>query len=436
MQPVRCILVCTIMLLSNCLYRPALSSSNDTLSVPEVPDAIEPFYEGHEVWPFFKYHQSIDIEFDRQAARKLILRNHEYLMSDYRLLATYMRACLLDLMSNNRLLNTIENFRHDIIDGLQRWAPPAMMNSEVSSQFASFAGGDPWGRKRGVATRKELLPSEMWGLSVYSGRIMGKPLSLASFLLSVVRMYGASAQNVLLLENGMQTIGLFYTYPELYMIEGTSIRRIDNTSRRRISTNYYGFANDRYYYSGLFDLDSTILANDHSLLEQIKDITNIQPFKLDSPYVIDYLSRNDLPLRFGVLSEPELNYALHSLMVPDRSLYLDVSASGPLVEKMARKFDTTDGMLKWMEQNLRLGSVYRNYQERIMVGDQVLAYRFGTRKDQALLLASYLLRRGIEASVSVTQKDAYVNAQGRIFEISSYSPITSITDSVIIRLKR
>ncbi len=434
MPDVRLYLVYALILMINCFYHPSVTSSDDSLMQPQVSDAIKPFHDGSELWKNYRYTRSESRSYNRSVARKMIVRNHDYLMGNYRLLALYMRAGLLDLMSNGYLLNRIEDFRHQFPAGLQRWASHALIDTRVSSQFAGRSEGDPWGSVKGAPTRKELLPSEMWGLSVYTGRITGKPLSLVNFLLSVVRIYGASAHNVFMLEDGSRPIGLFYTYPGLYLIESTSIYRLDRGDEPRLQSTFFGFANDRYYYSGIFDLNSTEYSIDLSLLDQIKQESGIRPFKLDSPYVVDYITHRDLPLRFGTIENPELAYALHSLMVPDRGLYMEVSADGPLVQSLSQRMDSTSQILDWMKTNLRLGSIYYNYKERFMIADQVLVYRFGTRKDQALLLASYLLNKGINPSILITADDAYVRAGSSIYRLSTYSNTESVGDSVILEI--
>ena len=69
-----------------------------------------------------------------------------------------------------------------------------------------------------------------------------------------------------------------------------------------------------------------------------------------------------------------------------------------------------------------------------MTADQVIVYRKGTLKDQALLFAALRERRVHRTVVAVTRDNAYVENGGRNWEARGWSVVERLPEDAEIRL--
>ena len=69
-----------------------------------------------------------------------------------------------------------------------------------------------------------------------------------------------------------------------------------------------------------------------------------------------------------------------------------------------------------------------------MTADQVMVYRKGMLKDQALLFAAVRELRGHPSVVSITRTAAYVQSEGRIYNARTWTAVRGIEGEVEVRI--
>lgn len=139
---------------------------------------------------------------------------------------------------------------------------------------------------------------------------------------------------------------------------------------------------------------------------------------------------------FGASRDPALaraftlaRYAYQSLAVREPGLCLEASLREPTVRELSRRLRTEEQAVHWIRENVSTGPIFEDHAGRIMTADQVIVYRKGTPKDQALLFAALRERRGYRATVWIAREDAYVQTEGRVWEARGWSVVERVPDA-------
>jgi hypothetical protein len=88
-----------------------------------------------------------------------------------------------------------------------------------------------------------------------------------------------------------------------------------------------------------------------------------------------------------------------------------------------------------MRDNVAPGSIFEDSAWRTMTAEDVIVFRRGGWKDQALLAAVLLKRRGYAPEIFVTADNAFVALDdGRIYEARTWQPVPAISGTVLLTM--
>jgi len=141
-------------------------------------------------------------------------------------------------------------------------------------------------------------------------------------------------------------------------------------------------------------------------------------------------------------------YAYQSLHVEKPELYLRASLRSPRAIELAERLGSADEIIEWIKKNVGeiiewikknvgTGSIFEEYQERVMLADQVIVFKTGGLKDQAILAFTLLKLKGYDPVVTVTTDTVYVEFDGRMYDVKDWNVVDSVTGTVelVLHLK-
>lgn len=322
---------------------------------------------------------------------------------------------------------------------LSRWARKDFAHTQSLKKFQNMPGKEPWGEIYFNPVYKKLLYSDMKAMSVYSNKITGECTSLANLFLGVLRILGLEAENILNIRTDGHTFGLFKVEESLYIINNNDILPVNNDIENWLKERtYYGFYNDRYYYSGEFTITDNFFKSKDSLLKRIENIT------LEKPGMYSYIEQLELENRDVLFKETFqsnndfstlIAYTYQSLEVPNPSLYIRASTMTPKVIELSRELTTIPMILQWISENTILESIYSEEENRIMTGDQVVVYKKGGPRDRAMLFASILVLQGHNPTINIAKENAYVENSGLIYDMKQCQTVSLPEEEIIISIK-
>jgi hypothetical protein len=190
--------------------------------------------------------------------------------------------------------------------------------------------------------------------------------------------------------------------------------------------------------------DAFFKVQDASLLEAFLYLTGTsgrleKSLRVDSNVVAD--KDRLFPLVFGDSAPAELaksfilsRYAYQSLYVKDPEIYLKASIRTPRALELARTLKNKDTIFDWIKTHVSYGSIFEDSSDRIMTADEVIVFRKGSLKDQAVLASSLLKLRGYNPQISITGRDAFVTVGNETYDAKTWSQIASVDGDVILKL--
>lgn len=361
---------------------------------------------------------------------------------------SFMLACALDPPTIRIARELSAGTPAETAARIRAWAAANLLHTQGQEVFEDMPGDDPWGALNVFEPAYgKVLPSELVAKSIYTGRMTGKCCSLAAFITGLFAWNGAGPEDIVVFRLRSHVVGMVRFAGSTYLVSNQRVDDMDSNPKVRDWVEdmpYRGFFG--YPFGAMRDV-------------------RVEPNLLRAPegplaYVAAAAGASDLLLAlasfpkgafedrealsaavFGASAEPALaraftlaRYAYQSLYVRDPGLYLEASVREPTVRELSRRLKTEEQVIRWIRDNVSYGPIFEDHAERIMTADQVIVYRKGTLKDQALLFAALRERCGHRAVVAVTRDGAYVQTDGRTWEARGWSVVERLPEDVEIRL--
>lgn len=330
---------------------------------------------------------------------------------------------------------------------ISRWAEDNLLHTQHLQQFSGQPGRDPWGSIYVVQpVYKKVLPSEMIAKSIYTGKITGKCCSLAAFITDLFALNGAEPDNIVILRLDGHNIGLVKNGDSLYLCNNKTVSLVGEDERRYLkSKRFIRFSSYSVTIDKKFTLGDDFFASKKTLLDTLLDKTDTRERLPDdhAAFMQTAGSRSGLfdqvfggaKTRDNSRTYSLARYAYQSLYVKNPELYLKASVRAPVTKALAGKIKTRDGIFQWIRSNISNSPVFCDYRDRIMLADQVIIFKKGTKKDQAVLAYSLLKLNGCDPEIMLTRSSAYVKVDNEIYEAGTWSKTDMINEPVIISLK-
>ena len=85
-------------------------------------------------------------------------------------------------------------------------------------------------------------------------------------------------------------------------------------------------------------------------------------------------------------------------------------------------------IIDWIKKNITTKSIFED--ERIMLADQVIVFKTGGLKDQAVLGFTLLNLKGYNPVITITTESTYVECDGKIYDVRTWDIIDEVTGTV------
>jgi hypothetical protein len=368
--------------------------------------------------------------------------NHELVESyDSHYLSSWMLADLMDPVVYD-IVDELHAYGYtDPVHALQQWAPTREAHTQALPVFAYAPGNDPWGAVPfpwggNKPVYKKLLPSEMKAMSIFSGKITGKCMTLATLNVSLFRLLGAEAENVVVIRTETHGVGLARIGGKTYFINNNTIREVDDSAREWItSQTFAGLWTESISATRRFTITDDILDSQDTLLDAIwkenwgKKVqhTVLLPDKIQREDVfLSIFGESNAENKLAVLTK----YAYQSLYVKKPELYLRASLRSPKAKELAGRLRSADDIIEWIQTNIAAGSIFADYQDRIMVADQVIVFKTGGPKDQAVLAFTLLKLNGFTPVLTITTDSVYLEVDGTLYDVQEWTIVDSVEGRV------
>ena len=374
--------------------------------------------------------------------------NHELVESlDSSYLTSWMLASFIDPV----VYDIIEELHVEgkdpaqAVETLRQWALLNEAHTQGLPQFSHTSGNDPWGAvlmSSGIKrpTYKKLLPSEMKAMSIFSGKITGKCMTLANLNVCLFRLLGAEPDNAVVIRTPNHGVGLCKFGDTVYFINNTDIREVDDEAREWLtSRTFAGLWTESISINKGFVINDDVFSSPDSLLCAIwKANWGVEPPRHASLLPSDIQRDTALSAIFGKSNATNglavlTKYAYQSLYVKNPELYLRASLRAPKAIELAGRLDSPDDIITWIKTNVTPGSIFGD-EERIMVADQVIVFKTGAPKDQAVLAFTLLKLRGYQPVLTMTTESAYIECDGRIYDAGTWDTVDSVQGTVTLVL--
>ena len=336
----------------------------------------------------------------------------------------------------------------EVARNIATWAASNLVHIQTLSTFRDQCGNEPWG---GLPSGKDCEPflkksnaSEMVATSMYSGKLTGGCEALPSLVTSVFALSGAPWEDVVILRLKSHNLGLVRFGGQIYLINNTVVSAVDEATKKALLANtYYGFGSySVVIYGGLanqgwsFALDETVFSADHSLLENLLLLTGTRDqWTKDAAAALGTPEggRIDPGRVFGF--NPLVAYAYQSLGVSDPESYLKASAQAPRARELGSELKDGADVARWIRDNVAYGSIFEDSTRRIMTAEDVIIFRRGGWKDQAVLASVLLKRMGYSPEMFVTADNAFVAlGDGTVYQANGWQEVPEVSGTVLLQM--
>lgn len=332
-------------------------------------------------------------------------------------------------------------------NSISLWALNRLVHTQQQNVFRNLPGRDPWGAVNIFEpTYKKVLPSEMLAKSVYTGNITGKCCSLAALNTGIFAAVGANPDDILILRYNSHNIGIVKYDGKLFVLNNQHIDPLNQKIKDYLlAQKYKGFFNYSISVQKSFRLKEEFFSAGSSLLEAVTNLTGtanqLPEKKLFAKKEMQ--NREDLLAQvFKSTGDEEhqriftlARYAYQSLYVNNPELYLKASVRAPVTKALAKKLHSEDGIVNWIKNNISCSPIFEDYEERLMLADQVIVFKKGCPKDQAVLAWSLLRLNGFKPVIKITKEAAYVEVNNRLYQANTWEIADAIKENVELELK-
>jgi hypothetical protein len=337
---------------------------------------------------------------------------------------------------------------NEIARNIVAWAAGNLVHTQQLSTFRDQCGKDPWGGTPSGAGEctpfyKKANPAEMLAKSMYTGKLTGKCEALPSLVAAVFALSGARWDDIVILRLMSHNLGLVRFAGQTYLINNTTVSVVDEATKQSLLANtYFGFSSYSVsVYRAFpnqaqsFSLDESVFSADHSLLENLLLLTGTRAGETVAATGLGAPEGGSIPAARVFTFNPLSRYAYQSLGVSDPESYLVTSAQAPRVRELASQLKDDTDVARWMRDNLAPGSIFEDSAWRIMSAEDVIVFRRGGWKDQALLASALLKRMGYAPEMIVTADNAFVAmGDGRIYEARTWQPVAAVSGPVLLTI--
>ncbi|MBU7017368.1 MAG: hypothetical protein HXS44_07645 [Theionarchaea archaeon] len=374
--------------------------------------------------------------------------NHELVESfDSDYLSSWMLASLIDPV----VYDIIENLNVEGKDPLRaavtfrQWALRNEAHTQGLPQFFYVPGRDPWGAVsmpygNSSPIYKKLLPSEMKAMSIFSGKITGKCMTLANLNVCLFRLMGVEPDNAVVIRTESHGVGLVKFGGRVYFLNNNDIQEVNDEARQWITTQTFaGLWTESISIDKEFTINDDVFRSPDSILCAIWKANWGKEPPSHASLLPDNITRDAaLSAIFGKSNAENglailTKYAYQSLYVKKPELYLLASLRAPKAKELARRLDSPEDIITWIKARVASISIFAD-EDRIMVADQVIVFETGGPKDQALLAFTLLKLKGYQPVLTITTESAYIEYDGRIYDAQTWESVDTIWGKVILVL--
>jgi hypothetical protein len=337
---------------------------------------------------------------------------------------------------------------NEIARNLAAWAAGNLKHTQQVATFRDQVGHDPWGGtpvgSGCQAFTKKANAGEMLAKSMYTGKLTGKCEALPSLVAAVFALSGAAWDDIVILRLASHNLGLVRFGGQIYLVDNAKITVVDEASKQTLLANtYFGFAS----YSGTayrnsanqsmtFMLDETAFSPEHSLLENLRLLTGTrEPWTRDAAAGLGAPTGGRIDPSRVFAFNPLAKYVYQSLGVSDPVSYLLASSQAPRMRELASQLKDDSDVARWIRDHVTYGSIFEDSAWRIMTAEDVIVFRRGGWKDQALLATALLARMGYAPQMVITADNAFVAVgNGTIYEAKIWQPVPAVSGTVLLSM--
>jgi hypothetical protein len=365
--------------------------------------------------------------------------NYELVESyNTRYLPSYMLASLMDPVVYDIVKDLNTTGTNAQITALQEWAQKTLAHTQSLSAFSHTPGNDPWGTvlspwgsQRPVY--KKLLPSEMKAMSMYSGKITGKCMTLASLNACLFRVLGAEPGNALVIKTKTHGLGLAKYGGKIYLTDNNTIKEVDDSTRQWLtSRTFLGLWTEETFTYKSFIINDDVLDSPDTLLDAIWKVNwdtkppraVLLPHTLQREQVLSTIFEASESDKLAALAK----YAYQSMHVKHPEFYLRASVRAPRAIELAGQLQSVEEIIDWIKKNVSTKSIFED--ERIMLADQVIVFKTGGLKDQAVLGFTLLNLKGYNPVITITTESTYIECDGRMYDVNTWDTVDEVTGTV------
>ena len=394
-------------------------------------------------------------DLNKQDVLLSITRNYDIMEFDHPgPLLAYMLAVLTDPVTTEIADRISEELKYlkttpERVNSINEYTSTHFTHTQTEAIFADIPWHDPWGLdlKSGSPRYKKLLPSEMKAMSVLTGKISGKCMTLAHLLTGIFYWLGCDQNDLM----------IFITQNSGYRHANAMLKYED----RLVITNnqYLALAGDypngsvpgpipiigiynhekslNWKYTIRDSLSITAFSGSGSAMESFCQCYNISDQCATNPHslknlndrqeVVGNIYKNSLVSNIAFMSK----YAAQSLYVKHPEYYLQASllCSGP--KDLAESFLSTESLYSWMNTNLDSLSIFQESGDHIMTADQVLVFETGSIKDRAVFAFTILRHMSYDPVLYLGLNDAFIVVDSDTLSVKSLQKVENIPEEII-----
>jgi hypothetical protein len=337
---------------------------------------------------------------------------------------------------------------------INEWTISNLAYTQGDKQFVNYPGKDPWGTKQdGLSpTFKKLIPSEMKAMQLYTDKISGKCFTLVNLISSCFVQLGVDPDDIVILitksGEARHAMALINYESEILLVNLIFVdflkNHIDNDFG---SYEIIGTYNHKYLNNANIEIRNTDLQNMLSKPGSNMVQNFMKYFKLEERVEhynfnesLPYANRKDVYLNvfneYNTTDWMSLSkYAYQSLLVKHPELYLEASLNTSGLKELAKTLRSPVEIIHWINNHIRVGSIFPDSDERIMTADQVLVFQQGGLKDKAVFAYTLLKLNGYQPLIKISKQNAFIQIDKQIYDFGNNKLINDISEEIILTLK-
>lgn len=337
-----------------------------------------------------------------------------YATENHKALPIMLAASLLDDEVDSIIeeIGLDNEFNESNIEEIVDWSANRIIHTQITGLFEDTRSKDPWGSLQGNFRIKNLLPSEMAAMSIYTSKYTGKCESIAHLLYCIVDRLGIEDKIIFWYKG--HTVGLFRLSDKLYATDNNYIVEIDNkVLNALVEYQYQGFHTDEVSYLGAISIDEDILEYEGNLLDY---------FMSKNALSFDDLYHNE--------NDEDVYYALQSMDIYDNELLLEASLIAPLASELADDMESIEDIIFWISENI--GEDHGlSYPNTVQIADQTIVFKCGNHIDKGMLALTLARHNVIDSKLIVCEDDSYLLSDDMYYSMSELDIVDKLPEAIL-----